>query len=68
MGGIHIGAISLAALIVLVPFAFVWYVTGGSVYQAFKMARQRGRQSLMCSIDSDCPSGHVCIGGNCVPA
>jgi hypothetical protein len=38
MEGIHIGIVFLIAFIVLVPVAFVWYVTGGSIYLAIKRA------------------------------
>lgn len=68
MEGIHIGIVSLAALICLVPVALVWYVTGGSVYLAVKKALQKSKQRLTCFINSDCPAGHICIDGNCIPA
>lgn len=66
MEGIHIGIVSLSALIVLVPLAFVWYVTGGGIYLVIKRALQKSKQSITCSIDSDCPPSYICIDGKCV--
>lgn len=68
MEGIHIVIVFLAALIVLLPVAFVWYITGGGIYLAAKRYLQKDKQSITCSIDSDCPAVCTCIGGKCVPA
>ncbi|MFC1990775.1 hypothetical protein ACFLU9_01320 [Chloroflexota bacterium] len=68
MEGIHIVIVFLAALIVLFPVAFVWYITDGGIYMAVKRYLQKSKQSTTCSIDSDCPAGYNCIGGKCIPA
>ena len=67
MVGIHIGIVSLAVLIVLIPVVFVWYIAGGSIYLALKRSLQKSKKSITCSIDSDCPAGYICFEGKCVP-
>ena len=67
MEGIHIVIVFLAALIVLFPVAYVWYITGGGIYLAIKRYLQKSKQRITCSIDSDCPVGYICKGGKCAP-
>lgn len=57
-------ALSIALPVVLFPLAFVWTLFGAGVREA---VRARGR-FLICSVDADCPPGHVCIRGRCEPA
>ena len=43
----------------------IWTGAGVALYQSGKRSRLA---KLVCSIDTDCPSGFVCQGGQCVPA
>lgn len=67
MEGILIGIISLLVLAVLVPVAYVWYMTGGGIYLTIKRYLQKSKRMIMCSIDSDCPEGYTCFNGKCIP-
>ena len=51
-------------LILLLPVVFVWYLNIGGLYHLLK---DRKKESV-CSLDTDCPPGHICIDGNCVLA
>ena len=53
-----------AGLVVLFPVAYVWYLNaGGAVSWAVGRSRRSGKA---CSVDNDCPPGHVCMNGRCV--
>ena len=67
--GIAIG-LGIAALAVLIPAAFVWYLNVGGIYQMVKSVRQRGKETptIVCALDADCPPGYACVNGHCVPA
>ena len=58
-------ALVMAIPVILFPVAFIGYINGGGVYHAL---RGRRVSKLTCSIDTDCPSGHACVDGKCVPA
>ncbi|MFH1032141.1 MAG: hypothetical protein V1767_06235 [Chloroflexota bacterium] len=49
--------------------ALIWVGAGVAFIQSRKNVRQavNGLRTLVCSIDSDCPRGHICIGGQCIP-
>ena len=64
----------LAAVLVLIPLAFVAYVNAGGSYRATqhflgarKVDKREKASSLTCSVDADCPQGQVCVDGRCVP-
>jgi hypothetical protein len=57
---------AIAILIILFPLAFVWYVCIGGICMAIKRSRV-ANLNLMCSIDTDCPPGYICVNGHCVP-
>jgi hypothetical protein len=62
----------IVALIVLFQLAFVWYINIGSVLTAIKSWRVAKRSkevplNLTCSVDTDCPTGYICVGGRCIP-
>lgn len=44
----------------------IWVGAGSALYQRRKAAR--AAESLSCSLDADCPPGHICLDGICVPA
>ncbi len=71
MNSLYILSLFVSVPFILFPAAFVWYVNGGGLYQALKKRRARGKQKiekLVCSVDTDCPEGHICINGRCLPA
>jgi hypothetical protein len=35
-------------------------------YLAFGSEAQAGKRSRRCTVDADCPRGHICDGGRCV--
>jgi Cys-rich repeat protein len=58
--------------VILFPLAFVWYLNIGGISAAIRERRalkllEKSPSSQSCAIDSDCPSGYVCINGRCVP-
>jgi len=54
----------LVPAFVLLPVLLVLYLNLGGAYRLIK-ARTR---ELVCSVDTDCPEGHVCVNGKCIPA
>ena len=42
----------------------IWTGALSALYQK----RKETRLDLLCSIDTDCPPGFICIGGRCIPA
>lgn len=58
-----VSAWSLAVFLMLVPAMLVWYLNIAGLYRAIK-GRSR---KMVCSIDTDCPPGHICVDGVCVP-
>lgn len=63
---------AIAALVVLSPAAFIWYMNVGGIHQAIKRRKvaklfEKALSNLTCSVNADCPPGYVCIGGHCVP-
>jgi|GEM_PF-1895044 len=62
-------ALGSAAPFLLVPVAFVWFLNVGGLYQAIRQAqRKKVLPVLVCSVDADCPSGYICVNGNCMSA
>ncbi len=57
----------LALLIGCLSPVVIWVVGGAALYKSVKAKAARKMQNAVCSIDADCPSGHVCINGCCVP-
>ncbi len=43
---------------------YVWYLNVGGIYHLIKERTKR----LVCAVDADCPPGHICADGICVPA
>lgn len=54
----------ILGLLILLPVAYVWYITIGGTYQSILSRRTR---KLSCSLDTDCPPGYICSGGICIP-
>ena len=50
-----------APIVLVVGLIGIWH--GPSL-----ASRVRRKALLACTIDADCPPGHVCVGGICVPA
>ena len=59
-------ALAVAILVMLFPAAFVWFICIGGIYAAIR-GEKAARSALICSIDTDCPPGHLCVNGHCVP-
>ena len=59
----------LALLIGCCTPLLIWMGAGSALYQSRKRAKvlKRTLPGLTCAIDADCPVGHVCVGGYCVP-
>ena len=58
-------ALFLGVLVMLVPVVLIWYIIGGGIYHSL---RDKSIGKLICSIDTDCPSGYLCFDGKCMPA
>lgn len=74
MEGLGFIILTLAAVSVLLPVAFIAYVNIGGSYRprkdwrARKTDKQDNTSVCVCSVDTDCPPGYVCINGHCVPS
>ena len=65
--------VAIAAVLLVIPIVFVWYLCFCGIYVAlrdWKVARAVKRRiaTLTCSIDTDCPEGYICVNGHCIPA
>ncbi len=58
--------LAIAILVILFPLAFIWFVCIGGICMAVKKSRV-AMSNLKCSVDTDCPSGFICVDGHCVP-
>ncbi len=60
---------ALALLIGISAPALIWVGAGSALYQSRKQGNllKRALPNLACSIDTDCPTGFVCLRGQCVP-
>ena len=49
--------------------ALIWVGAGVAFIQSRKGVKRavNGLRTLVCSIDNDCPPGHICVGGQCIP-
>ena len=63
------GHVLLALLIVCLAPVSIWVAAGSALYQHRKMKAlvKSTNGKLTCSLDSDCPPGHVCLNGYCIP-
>ena len=63
----------LALLIGCCVPVVIWVAGGVALYQASSQSKKRRELAraavpdVSCSIDTDCPSGFVCMNGYCVP-
>jgi len=72
-----VAALVITVPLVLFPVAFVWYVSAGGIYSAITRREiSSGKETnlqeqvppdLVCSVDTDCPEGFMCVNGRCVP-
>lgn len=76
MEGLRSIILGVAVLIALFPAALVTYINVGGSYRALQrflgakntIKREKTSLSYSCSIDSDCPQGHICIDERCMPS
>ena len=64
---------TVALLLGMCAPLLIWAGAGSALYAGFISQRRTGRvyralKELTCAMDSDCPPGHVCIDGQCIPA
>lgn len=55
--------VMLALTLGLLAPVLIWVGVAGSIIEA----RRRRKAGTSCAIDTDCPSGFVCMNGRCVP-
>jgi hypothetical protein len=61
-------AIAVSPLFILGWPLLIFVGAAVSMYQYLAATRfSRLSWSQACAIDADCPPGHVCVGGRCVP-
>jgi len=62
-------ALALGTPVLLLPVAFVGYMSFGGWYSVMKERKRQG-ESLhqQCQVDSDCPPGWLCQNGVCMPS
>ena len=58
---------ALALLLGCCAPVIIWVVGGVALYQASSPSRKRVLRTLVCSVDTDCPPGYVCVNGSCMP-
>ena len=67
----RIGAIGLALLISITLPLLIWVAAVFSLTHIYREWRAlKGyvqKKYLACRIDNDCPPGHVCVAGRCLP-
>ncbi|MDY6892280.1 MAG: hypothetical protein SVO26_00990 [Chloroflexota bacterium] len=63
MSSVVVFAAVLVSLVILLPVVYAWYLNIGGIYY---LGRGRERK-LVCSTDTECPSGYICRDGFCVP-
>ena len=71
----HIKNALLALLVGCFVPIIIWVAGGIALYQASYQNQKRKIKKLAgnvltgltCSIDADCPPGHICMNGQCVP-
>ena len=56
------------ALLAAVVFPLLILVAAGIALHENEWRLRRRIVDLVCSIDSDCPPGYVCVSGRCIPA
>ena len=63
-----IGHVLLALLIVCLAPISIWVAAGSALYQHRKMraAAKNVSKNQVCTLDSDCPPGYICLNGICV--
>jgi len=57
-------AAALTIPIMLFQAGLVWYLVIGCGYTVLR----RGTKKLSCSVNTDCPKGYICDGGECIPS
>jgi hypothetical protein len=57
-------AAALTIPFILFPAGFVLYLAIGCTYTILR----RGTKKLGCSVNTDCPKGYICDGGECIPS
>jgi hypothetical protein len=58
-------AAALTIPFILFPAGFVSYLAIGGTYSTIL---RRGIKKLSCSVNTDCPKGYICVGGECIPS
>jgi hypothetical protein len=57
--------------VIIFPVALIWFINIGGIMATVKRWRtaeqsDKATSKLTCSVDMDCPTGYVCIDGQCV--
>jgi uncharacterized protein (DUF927 family) len=61
--------VTYALLISLATPVLIWVGAGSALLHSRKESEQlkKAIPNLVCSIDTDCPPGFMCVNGRCVP-
>jgi len=57
-------ALTLTIPLMLFPAGLAWYMVAGCGYTVLR----KGAKKLSCSVNADCPPGHTCVDGRCIPS
>ncbi|MFC1846226.1 hypothetical protein ACFLYM_02285 [Chloroflexota bacterium] len=62
------GYVLMALLIVCFVPVTIWVAAGSTLYQSRKrrLSARDNEASLICSLNTDCPLGYICVDGYCV--
>ena len=59
---------AIALLFGIMTPVLIWVGASTALYQSRKRVKPLVCRVTFCSIDSDCPTGYICIDGKCMPS
>jgi hypothetical protein len=62
------GIFQAIGIFIVFPSIIGFIIVGSFLIWHRRTSTKRNITNLVCSINSDCPPGFVCVNGHCVPA
>jgi hypothetical protein len=63
-----VGVFQAIGFLIVFPSIIGFIIVGSFLIWSRRATAKRDITSLVCSVNSDCPPGFVCVNGHCVPA